>query len=168
MTCRIEKLVREAVDVLDEAETVETAVKHMADRNLGSVVVTRDNHVAGLFTERDLVTRVVGLGKNPSNVPLRDVCSTDLVSIAHDSSCQEAIRTMHTNLCRRLLVYRDGKLLGLVRLPDVANELAVHSTSKNFLVNLFGGITLAVTLGVIVMLLLQLPNMLDVVDRVTR
>ena len=168
MACRIEKLVREAVDILDESETVETAVKHMADRNLGSVVVTRNDRVIGLFTERDLVTRVVGLGKNPSSVPLREVCSTDLISITHDSTCQEAIRTMHTNLCRRLLVYKNGDLLGLIRLPEVANELALHSTSKNFMVNLFGGITLAVTLGVIVMLLMQLPNMLDVVDRVTR
>ena len=168
MACRIEKLVREAVDILDETETVETAVKHMAERNLGSVVVTRNNSVTGLFTERDLVTRVVGLGKTPSTVPLSAVCSTDLVSINHDSTCQEAIRTMHTNVCRRLLVYKGERLLGLIRLPDVANELALHSSSKNFLVNLFGGVTLAVTLGVIVMLLFQLPNMLELVDRVTR
>lgn len=168
MACRIEKMVRVAVDVLDEMQTVEAAVQHMAERNLGSVVVMRNDQVAGLFTERDLVTRVVGVGKDPSSVLLRDVSSTNLISITHDSTCQEAIRTMHANLCRRLLVYKDGKLLGMVRLPDVANALAVQSAGKDFMVNLFGGVTLVVTLGVIVMLLLQLPNMLDVVDRVTR
>ena len=73
---------------------------------------------------------------------------------------------MHRNSCRRLLVFKKNELLGLVKLPDVANELAAHSVGKNFAVNVLGGITFMVAMGVIVMLLLQLPNMLALANRV--
>ena len=167
MACRIEKLVSGTVELMDESSSVQAAVRQMVEHNAGYVAVTRNGAVTGLFTERDLVTRVVGLGKDCAKTLLKDVCSTNLLSVSHDTTCQEAIRTMHRHACRRLLVFKRDELLGLLRLPDVANELASQSLSKNFVVNLLGGITFAVVLGVIVMLLMQLPNMMELANRVT-
>ena len=76
MNCRIEHFVRESVASLEEENTVQQAVKLMADQNVGSLVVTRKGKVVGLFTERDLVKRVVAPGKQPGTLMLKDVATT--------------------------------------------------------------------------------------------
>ncbi|MCU7813276.1 MAG: CBS domain-containing protein, partial [Candidatus Thiodiazotropha sp. (ex Notomyrtea botanica)] len=136
-----------------------------AQRDLGSLVVTEGERVIGLFTERDLLKRVVGAGEDPDALKLGEVCTRNLISVSHDSSCAYAIKLMQTNRCRRLLVYRNDSFQGLLNLPDVANALAHKNAGKNLLVNLVGGITLIVVLAVIGMLISHIPDMLQLADR---
>jgi CBS domain-containing protein len=167
MACRIDSLVRESVPILDEGAPVQEGAELMARLDMGSVVVTSGGQVVGLFTERDLLRRVVGAGHDPKALRLGDVCSRDLVTIAHDSSCREAENKMHAHVCRRLLVYRGAEFLGLVKLTDVAHAMANSDRGKDLLVNTLGAITLAVAVGVIAMLLFQLPAMLRLAEQVT-
>jgi CBS domain-containing protein len=167
MACTIDSLVHESVVALDEAAPVQDAAELMARRNVGSLVVTRGGDVVGLFTERDLLRRVVGAGQDPKALRLGDVCSRDLVSVSHDSSCRSAVHKMQANFCRRLLVYRGAEFLGLVNLTDVAHAMADSGRGRDLLVNALGAITLAVAIGVIAMLLFQLPAMLRLAEQVT-
>lgn len=159
MACRIDKLINTATETLEDSVDIQEAVAFMARRDLGSVVVNRSGQVIGLFTEKDLIKRVIGPGKNPKSVTLGEVCSRNLVSVSNDVSCETAIKTMRSNHCRRLLVYRRNKFLGLVTLPEVAQTLAEQRSGKNALVNVAGGVTLLVTLAVIGLGLYQLPDM---------
>jgi len=159
MACRIDKLVNTPTESLEDSVDVQQAVAFMARRDLGSIVVNRSGRVIGLFTEKDLIKRVVGPGKNPKSVTLGEVCTRDLVSVSDDVSCETAIKTMRSNQCRRLLVYRQNKFLGLVTLPEIAQTLAEQRSSKNALVNVAGGVTLMVMLAVIGLGLYQLPDM---------
>ncbi len=165
MACRIDKLVSESVASLPAETDVQSAAAYMADNDLGSLVVTESDRVTGLFTERDLLTRVVGAGKDAAALKLGDVCTRNLISVSHDSSCSYAIKLMRTNRCRRLLVYRKDRLQGLVNMQDVAHALADHSGGKNLLINLVGGITLVVVLAVIGMLISHIPDMLALADQ---
>ena len=165
MSCRIDKLVAQSVASLPGETDVQTAAAFMADNDLSSIVVTDSGQVIGLFTERDLLTRVVGAGKEASAQKLRDVCTRNLISVSHDSSCTYAIKLMRTNRCRRLLVYRHDRLEGLVNLQDVANALADHSAGSNLLVNLVGGITLLVVLAVIGMLISHIPDIMTLANQ---
>ncbi len=167
MKCKIHSLVSESVASMDESRTVQEAVALMAKKNVGSLVVTGSDGVAGLFTERDLLTRVISQGKDPSDLKLSKVCTRDLVSISSESSCQEAIKKMHSHVCRRLVVYRGDKFMGLVNLQTVAKALADKSGRNNLLVNIIGGVTFAAAVGVIVLLLYNLPNMVQLADKVT-
>ena len=167
MACMIDSLVREAVVTLDEGASVQTAAEMMAAHNLGSLVVTHGGEVVGLFTERDLLRRVVGAGLDPRALRLGDVCTRNLVSISHESDCRAAVQKMQANLCRSLLVYRGQHLLGLITLTDVAHAMANSGRTKDLLVNALGAVTLAVAIGVIAMLLLQLPVMLQLAEQVT-
>ncbi len=159
MACRIDKLVNTPTESLEDSVDVQEAVAFMARRDLGSVVVNQSGRVIGLFTEKDLIKRVVGPGKNPKSVTLGEVCTRDLVSVSDDVSCETAIKTMRSNQCRRLFVYRQNKFLGLVTLPEIAQTLAEQRSSKNALVNVAGGVTLMVMLAVIGLGLYQLPDM---------
>ena len=164
MACSVGKLISESVSSLDSSTDVQTASRYMAENNLGSLVVTDNEQVAGLFTERDLLVRVIGADKDPNALKLSDVCTRNLISVPHDSSCANAIKLMRANKCRRLLIYRKDKLQGLVNISDVAHALADHSWGKNMLVNLVGGITLAVVLVVIGVLISHIPDMLQLAD----
>ena len=159
MACRIDRLINTPTASLEDSVDVQEAVAFMAGRDLGSVVVTRRNRVIGLFTEKDLIKRVVGLGKNPASVTLGEVCSRNLISVRDNVSCETAIQTMRNNQCRRLLVYQENRFLGLVTLPEIAQRLAEQRGRKNVVVNVAGGITLMVSLGVIGLWLYHLPEM---------
>jgi CBS domain-containing protein len=165
MACRIGKLVTGTIASLEAQTNVQQAAAYMTDNDLGSLVVTESGRVVGLFTERDLLTRVVGAGKEAAALKLGDVCTRNLISVSHDCSCDYAIRLMRTNRCRRLLVYRNDSFQGLVNLPDLAHAMADHSSGKNMLVNLVGGITLVVVLAVIGMLISHIPDMMQLADR---
>jgi CBS domain-containing protein len=168
MACTIDHLVRESVVILDENNTVQEAVAMMADHNVGSLVVSRNGEVVGLFTERDLVKRVVARGKNVAELKLVEVATTtSLVKVPHDTSCQEAIHKMQRNACRRLLVYRGDRFVGLVSLPNVAYALAEQSAGKNVVANVFVWLGVAVAVSVILILLYLLPDMLHVAQDAT-
>ncbi|MET0065017.1 MAG: CBS domain-containing protein [Candidatus Thiodiazotropha sp.] len=164
MACNVGKLVSEAVASMDSATDVQSATQYMAKHNLGSLVVTEHGAVSGLFTERDLLVRVVGAGKDPDALKLGDVCTRNLISVAHNSSCKNAIRLMRTHKCRRLLVYRKDELRGLVNISDVAHALADHNPAKNILVNFVGGVTLVVALMVIGVLISHIPDVLQLIN----
>jgi len=165
MACRIDKLAAQNVISLPADTDVQAAASFMAQNDLGSVVVTDEGRVVGLFTERDLLKRVVGAARDPSALKLGEVCTRNLISVSHDSSCAYAIKLMRSNRCRRLLVYRRDSLQGLLNLQDVANALADHSAGKNMLVNLVGGITLMVVLAVIGMLISHIPDMMALAEQ---
>jgi len=167
VSCKVQELVREEVPSLEEATTVREAARLMATRNLGSCVVTHDGQVVGLFTERDLLTRVVADGRDPSALRLGEVCSRDLVRVDHDISCREAVMKMQAHLCQRALVYRGRRFLGVLKLPDLAYAMASRGRQKDILVNAMGAVTLAVAIGVIVMLLIQLPELLNFLGQVS-
>ena len=165
MKCNIGRLVTENISSLDVAADVQQAARFMTKNNLGSILVTDSGRVVGLFTERDLLTRVVGAGKDPSEQTLGDVCTRNLISIPHTSTCQEAIRLMQANKCRRLLVYRQDSLYGLINIANVAHALAEHRREKNIAVNLVGGLTLTIVIAVIAMLIAILPDMLQIAEQ---
>lgn len=165
MSCVVAEFVREALAVLDEKASVAEGVRLMAERNMGSVVVTRADEVVGIFTEQDLVRRVAARGLNPAQVQLGEVCSRHLVSIPINASCREAVLKMRANHCRRLLVYRDARFVGLVKLPDIAHGIANQTSHRDWLPNVIVGLTLILVVGVIVMLIFQLPEMVSIAKR---
>jgi predicted transcriptional regulator len=159
MGCTIDKLVHTPIESLEQDVDIQAAAEFMAQRDIGSVVVTEAGNVVGLFTEKDLIRRVVGAGRNPREVTLGEVCSRNLIAINDDESCETAIKTMHANHCRRILLYRGETFLGIVTMQAVAQELADHNGRNNTVVNLAGGATLAAALCLIALWIYQLPEM---------
>lgn len=166
MRCKVEELVTEVALTLDENASVQQAAELMAERNLGSLVITRDGRVSGLFSESDLLRRVVGAGRDPAAVTVGEVCTRNLVSVPYDSECLRAIAKMQAHRCRRLLVFRGEQLVGLVHITDLAHAMADRGRRKDLLVNVVGTVTLAVAIGVIVMLVYEFPDMLRLAEGV--
>ncbi len=163
MTCLVAEYVRENLPMLEEETPVIKVVQQMCERQVTSAVVTRGGEVVGIFTEGDLMKRVVNAGRDPTELGVGEVCTRQLVSIEADSACHTAVFKMRSNGCRRLVVYRGSRFLGLVKIQDLALALASATGQRSPFLNVIVWATLALVLGVIVMLILQLPEVINLV-----
>ncbi len=111
--------IQRTVAVLDERSTALEAAQLMTERFIGSVVVTGAARVTGIFTERDLVKRVIAAGRDPSGVRLRDVMRQDPVRVGPRESVERCLDLMKEHRCRHLLVFDGEECVGIVSLRDL-------------------------------------------------
>jgi signal-transduction protein with cAMP-binding, CBS, and nucleotidyltransferase domain len=163
MPCTVANFVRERIAKLEEEASVVEGGRLMEARDVGSVVVTRGGEVVGIFTEQDMTRRIINRNLDPETTTVGEACTSHLVTIAADASCQEAIMKMRANGCHRLFVYRGAQFLGLVKLHDIANGLAVQGKRQNWFPNLIVGLTLILVSVVVVLLAIQLPDVLSLI-----
>lgn len=100
--------------------TVMDAVRYMAIRRIGAVLIGKDNVLEGIFSERDLLMRVIAKGLDPDMTPLHRVMTRNPDTVAPDQSPIEALDRMHARGYRHLpVVGEDGKVAGVVALRDL-------------------------------------------------
>ncbi len=99
--------------------TVAEAVAYMAERRVGAVSVLDGEQLVGIFSERDLLKRVVAAGRDPRHTPLAEVVTRDpLVADANESPAA-CLERMQQARIRHLPVFSAGRLLGLVTMRDL-------------------------------------------------
>jgi CBS domain-containing protein len=103
-------------------ETAQAAAARMAEEACCSVLVCDGDRLCGLFTERDLVTRVVGRGLDPKETRLAEVMTRDPDRIESTEPAREALRRMDGSTLRHLPVVEDGRVLGVISLPELPPE----------------------------------------------
>jgi CBS domain-containing protein len=103
--------------------TVMDAVRRMKDANVGAVVVLDGEVLQGMFSERDVVLRIVLEKKDPEKTTLKDVMTTDVIAIRKDTQPDEAVKLMWERHIRHLPVVReDGKDEGIVEIGNLFHE----------------------------------------------
>ena len=103
--------------------TVHEAAALMGEANVGSIIVKEDDEVRGIFTERDLLKRVIGKGLDPRTTPLKLVMSAPVRSCGLGASLESVLRMLTAEHIRHLVVLEDGALVGLIGLRDVLSAL---------------------------------------------
>jgi len=95
----------------------------MESEDVGSIPVLDGEQLSGIVTDRDIVLRAVAKGKDPRGMPVREVCSSEVVSVGPDQNLSDALELMATNQVRRLPVVDDeNRLVGVLSQADVALE----------------------------------------------
>ncbi len=108
------------VTSLPPAASVSDAAKFMADMNVGSVIVMKDNSPSGFLTDRDIVTKVLAQGKDPKTTKISEIMATTVVTISEDKGIFDVTKLMSTHGIRRVpVVDSGGKLVGVIALDDV-------------------------------------------------
>ena len=108
---------------VDTATPVAEAAKLMATEDVGSLPVTEGDRLVGMVTDRDIVTRVVAVGKDAKSVTVGEIASKDLVTVDPQQDLDEALTLMAQHQVRRLpVVEEDGRLVGILAQADVARE----------------------------------------------
>jgi CBS domain-containing protein len=109
---------RETV-VVDPTVTTSEAARVMAEHNIGAVGVVEGDRLAGIFTERDVLMRVVAAGRAPVETLVREVMSTELVVAEIGESYEACLGRMKQARVRHLIVLDQGRLAGILSLRDL-------------------------------------------------
>jgi CBS domain-containing protein len=128
---RISELMSPNPCAIEADKPVAYAARMMKDEDVGLAPIVEGDRLVGTLTDRDIVTRVVAEGKDPQSVSVREVASTDLVTIDPQQDLGEALQLMARNQVRRLpVVEEDGRLVGVVAQADVAREAKDKQTGE--------------------------------------
>jgi CBS domain-containing protein len=103
----------------NEATTVREAAQAMARRHIGAVMIVDQGRLIGIFTERDLLGRVVAAGLNPDATPLRDVMTRNPDTLESDDTALHALQLMRRSGYRHLPVVAGDKIIGMVSVRDL-------------------------------------------------
>lgn len=104
--------------IMPPTATVRAAALAMRRRHVGAVLVGEGQTLAGIFTERDMVDRVVAEGRDPERTALAEVMTADPDTIAPEASAMDALRRMEDGGYRHLPVVERGRLIGIVSRRD--------------------------------------------------
>jgi CBS domain-containing protein len=115
-----------------ENDTVASVVRRMAELHVGAILVLEGEQLRGVFSERDLMKRVVLEKLDPELTVVKSVMSTDIASIDEMASVEEALEAMHAHNCRHLPVTRGTRVVAFLSMRDLMNyELARKTEDLN-------------------------------------
>ncbi len=106
--------------------TVIDALKLMAERNIGSVMIMKDHVYHGLLTERDYARKVILKGKSSSDTPVADVMSTDFPRTSLNTSIESCMQLMSDNNLRYLPVFEEETVIGIISINDVIKAVITN------------------------------------------
>ena len=112
---------RTSVTVSPDISVVD-ALKLMAEKNIGSVIVMQDDQYLGIVTERDYSRKIALKGKNSATTKVSEIMSSDLPSVSPGDSIEHCMELMTTKNIRYMPVFENNKLAGIVSMSDVVKE----------------------------------------------
>ena len=116
---------------VDDGETVAAVARRMAELQVGAILVLSGGELRGVFSERDLMKRVVLERRDPERTPVRDVMSTGLATIDEEASIEDAMAQMEAHSCRHLPVMRGQDVVGFVSMRDLMHYEVARKTEEN-------------------------------------
>jgi len=105
------------------ATSVFDAVRLMAEKNIGALLVVEDTKIVGICTERDYVRKFPVRGMSSNETRVRDIMATKVMYVRPDQTNEECMALMTNNRFRHLPVMDNGKLVGLISIGDLVNDI---------------------------------------------
>jgi CBS domain-containing protein len=104
-------------------DTVYDALRLMADRNIGAVLVRSDEKIEGIFSERDYARKVILLGKSSKETLVSEIMTTRVVSVEPAWTAEQCMALMTEKRIRHLPVLENGRLIGVISIGDVVRAV---------------------------------------------
>jgi CBS domain-containing protein len=113
-----------ALHTVPTTVTVTEAVQKMNQHRIGAVLVLEGERLAGIFTERDVLTRVIAASLDPKVTSITQAMSANVLTVAPEATVQEVMDIFAEKRCRHLPVIEQGRLTGLISIGDVSRWVA--------------------------------------------
>src|SRR5438046_251739 len=120
-----------AVASVSENDFVLDAAKLMREKHIGSVIVVRADTVAGIFTERDTLYRVIADGKDPAVTRVSEVMTAPVTTVSPETTLLDCAQMMTSRRMRHIPVIENGKLAGIVTAGDIMAYRISHLEESN-------------------------------------
>lgn len=112
--------------IIEPKKTVFEALKLMADKNIGSVIVMDGTRYLGILSERNYARQVVLLNKSSKQLPVREIMRTDLPNLSKNDPIEKCMEIMTQLNVRYLPVVENETLIGLISVKDLLDEVLLH------------------------------------------
>lgn len=125
------RIARTPLVTVSLSATVMQAVQTMDQDSIGAVGITEDDVLVGIFSERDLMLRVVSKKLDPGTTHVRDVMTSPVETISRDSTADDALKLMLEKHIRHLpIVDRDGRLAGMISMRSLLHDKVQELTNQ--------------------------------------
>jgi CBS domain-containing protein len=118
------------VHAVASSVTITEAVAEMNKHRIGSILVLEGGRIEGIFTERDVLLRVVGAGIDPKTVKVADVMSRNVHTIPSSTTVDQTMALFAERQCRHIPVVDNGQLRGLISIGDISRWVADVSRAE--------------------------------------
>lgn len=122
----------DAVVSISPEATVYSALELMAAKNVGALLVMRDQQVIGILSERDYARKVILEGRSSLNTAVEKIMSGKVLYVTPSMSVEEGLAVMSDKRCRHLPVIQDKELIGMVSIGDLVKA---QVADKNFMIS---------------------------------
>jgi CBS domain-containing protein len=119
------------VHTIGIAASTYDAVKLMAEKNIGALLIMEGETIVGIVSERDYARKIVLMGKSSKETPVRDVMTSPVMYVGPQQSTEECMALMTENRLRHLPVLDGGKLIGLISIGDLVKDII---SEQNFVI----------------------------------
>ncbi|HKU72184.1 MAG TPA: CBS domain-containing protein [Burkholderiales bacterium] len=113
---------REVYSITPEARVFD-ALKLMADKDVGALVVQEGGKLAGILSERDYARKVILQGKSSHDITVRDIMTGKVITVSPDQTVEDCMALMTGKRIRHLPVIEGGRLAGLLSIGDLVKEV---------------------------------------------
>ena len=113
----------QSVHTITSGASVFDAVKLMADKNIGALLVMEGEEVAGIITERDYARKIVLMSRSSRQTLVREIMMSAVMYVRPDQTSEECMVLMTENRLRHLPVIDDGRLLGIISIGDLVKDI---------------------------------------------
>jgi CBS domain-containing protein len=108
---------------IEPEDPVLEAIRMMADRHVGALLVMRGTELAGILSERDYARKVVLLGRSSADTPVWQIMTSPVITVAPDNSIQDCMRLMTERRIRHLPVVEVGRVVGMISIGDLVKAV---------------------------------------------
>lgn len=116
---QVSEIMNTDVKTIGPGETIQRAAEILSEYRIGGVVVATDNRLAGILTERDIISKVVAAAKDPQKTLVKNVMTKNVFYITPDTDVEEAADIMMDKQIKKLPVVDKGTLVGIVTATNV-------------------------------------------------
>ena len=113
----------QAVHTIAPTATVFDALKLMAEKSIGALLVMEGEKIVGIITERDYARKIVLLGRASKDTPVREIMTPEVMYVRLTQTSEECMALMTENRLRHLPVIDNGKLIGLISIGDLVKNI---------------------------------------------
>jgi len=127
---QVKQMVDRVLYLAGPSQTVAEVARQMAHKHIGAIVILDEGRLRGVFSERDLMMRVVVAGLDAENTPVERVMTTAVATVDEEDGLEQAMETMKARQCRHLPVLRGEEVVGFLSMRDLMHFELMRKTEE--------------------------------------